>query len=54
MDLVLRNVLLVDGDAVVIADIGITDGRIAAVEPGLNADAEEMVCLVKTWSTRFI
>jgi len=42
MDLVLRNVLLVDGDAVVIADIGITDGRIAAVEPGLNADAEEM------------
>ena len=42
MDLVLRNVLLVDGDAVVIADIGITDGRIAAVAPGLTADAEEM------------
>ena len=42
MDLVLRNVGLVDGDAVVIADIGIADGRIAAVEPGLNADAEEM------------
>ena len=42
MDLVLRNVGLVDGDAVVIADIGIADGRIAAVEPGLKADAEEM------------
>ena len=42
MDLVLRNVGLVDGDAVVIADIGFADGRITAVEPGLNADAEEM------------
>jgi cytosine deaminase len=42
MDLVLRNVRLVDGDAVVIVDIGVADGRIAAVEPGLNADAEEM------------
>ncbi len=42
MDLVLRNVRLVDGDAIVIADIGVADGRIAAVEPGLNADAEEM------------
>ena len=29
MDLVLRNVRLVDGDAVVIADIGVADGRIA-------------------------
>ncbi len=42
MDLVLRNVRLVDGDAVVIADIGVADGRIAAVEPGLNTDDEEM------------
>ncbi len=42
MDLVLRNVRLVDGDAVVIADIGVADGRIAAVEQGLNADAQEM------------
>ena len=42
MDLVLRNVRLVDGDAVVITDIGVADGRIAAVEQGLNADAQEM------------
>ena len=42
MDLVLRNVRLADGEAVGIADIGITDGRITAVEPGVRADAEEM------------
>ena len=42
MDLVLRNVRLADDAAVVSVDIGIADGRIAAIEAGLNADAEEM------------
>ena len=38
----MRNVRLADGESVVSVDIGIADGRIAAIEAGLNADAEEM------------
>jgi dihydroorotase-like cyclic amidohydrolase len=36
MDLVVRNARLPTGD---LADIGIEAGRIAAVQPGLTADA---------------
>jgi cytosine deaminase len=42
MDLVLRNLRLAEGESTVVTDLGIAGGRIAALEPGLAAEAEEM------------
>jgi len=42
MDLILRDILLTDGDGIVARDIGIAAGRIAAIEPSLAAEAEEI------------
>ncbi|MEE9209767.1 MAG: amidohydrolase family protein [Kiloniellales bacterium] len=40
MDLILRNLRLVEGAAEVETDVGIAEGRIAAIGPGLSAEAE--------------
>ena len=40
MDLILRNLRLVEGAAEVETDVGIAQGRIAAIGPGLSAEAE--------------
>ncbi len=42
MDLVLQNVRLVSADAETLCDIGVADGRIRAIEPDLQVDAEVM------------
>jgi cytosine deaminase len=42
MDLILRNARLVNGDSARTFDIGIDGGRIAAIEPGLAAEAREV------------
>ncbi len=42
MDLILRNGILADDDAGIYQDIGIDNGRIAAIEPGLAADGPEI------------
>ncbi|MCH9012595.1 MAG: amidohydrolase family protein [Proteobacteria bacterium] len=42
MDLILRNLRLREGAATVLTDLGIAGGRIAAMEPGLDAEAEEL------------
>ena len=41
MDTVLRNARIEDGPDSPVLDIGIADGRIAAIEAGLNAEGEE-------------
>ena len=41
MDLILRNLRLRAGETTLLTDIGIAGGRIAAVEPGLAAQAPE-------------
>ena len=41
MDLILRNAVLVGGDGGAV-DIGIEDGRIAAIEAGLAAEGETL------------
>ena len=40
-DLILRNARIAGADAP-LDDIGIQDGRIAAIEPGLEADGDEL------------
>ena len=42
MDLILRNALIAGGESEPPVDIGIEDGRIAAVEAGLAAEGEEI------------
>ena len=42
MDLILRNLRLTEGATTVLTDLGIAGGRIAAMEPGLGAEAEEL------------
>ena len=42
MDLILRNLRLSEGATTVLTDLGIAGGRIAAMEPGLGAEAEEL------------
>ncbi len=39
MDLILRNLRLVEGAAEVETDVGIAEGRIAAIGPGLSTEA---------------
>src|SRR5206468_9008173 len=49
MDLIIRNACFLEADALRIADIGIRSGSIAAIEPRLAADAQELdagECLV--------
>src|SRR5258708_25032662 len=40
MDLIIRNARLADRRSDELTDIGIADGRIAAIEPGFSAEAE--------------
>ena len=40
MDLIIRNARLADRQSDELTDIGIADGRIAAIEPGFSAEAE--------------
>src|SRR5262245_59957058 len=40
MDLIIRNARLADRPSRELTDIGIADGRIVAIEPGLSAEAE--------------
>ena len=42
MDLIIRNACFLEADALRIADIGVRGGGIAAIEPGLEADAQEL------------
>ncbi len=42
MDLVLRNLRLSEGETTVLTDLGIAGGCIAAMEPGLGAESEEL------------
>ena len=40
MDLIIRNARLADRSAHELTDIGVADGRIVAIQPGLSADAD--------------
>ena len=40
MELIVANVQLVENPQGLLVDIGVADGRIVAIEPGLNADAQ--------------
>ncbi|HUT74471.1 MAG TPA: amidohydrolase family protein [Polyangia bacterium] len=42
MDLVLKNLVIAGGDGEIPADVGIADGTIVAVEPGLTGNAETL------------
>ena len=42
MDLILKNLRLIDGPTEIARDVGIADGRIVAIEPTLAGDAETL------------